>query len=411
MSKQRIGRKEIDMPIILTFIIIYVSNDTLLFGTNVDRTFFWIHVGILLLTFLYLLSKTKTVSRQIFAVSTLLTFMMVITGLVNWDTEIIKYLYNIFVVLLCMLFTSVIKRHVFFGSFSYIMSVLSTFSIALFLLATAAHPLVRFFPTIENENYVRYHFLGLGFLESLNAGVLPRMYGIFREPGVFATLLTMALIIELFFVERLNAKRVIVFSVAVILTFSTAGYILLFSLYAVFLAKLISRGSSRVSREILLLLFLLMIGLVVFFLFIDMQTVIRVVFNKLFTVNSSRESRLGSIAANLSMFQENPLLGKGWYFVEDEFIGYSAMGTYRGEHNTNTFLKFMALYGIVPAFVMGVGMFLLFKRECKGNVLSFVIVFLWLVALSNEDLSVNILFYLLPMYGLYDQTIRIRRTR
>ena len=114
MSKQRIGRKEIDMPIILTFIIIYVSNDTLLFGTNVDRTFFWIHVGILLLTFLYLLSKTKTVSRQIFAVSTLLTFMMVITGLVNWDTEIIKYLYNIFVVLLCMLFTSVIKRHVFF---------------------------------------------------------------------------------------------------------------------------------------------------------------------------------------------------------------------------------------------------------------------------------------------------------
>ena len=140
--------------------------------------------------------------------------------------------------------------------------------------------------------------------------------------------------------------------------------------------------------------------------FIGLDTTYQFVFGKLTGENDSLNSRFGSIAANFRIFLQNPVFGKGWSFVEDNFVAFAEQGVYSGDHNTNTFMKFLALYGIGPFVVALCLNFQFFKKVCKSAIWGVLITIIWVAAMSNEDLSVNILFYLLPMYALCDYNRR-----
>lgn len=390
---------KIDISFILTFIIIFVSNDTLLFGTNENRIFFWVHVGILLATFVYILFHIHSINKKVVFFSVGIVFFMMMTLVINADTtEIIKYIYNAFVIFLCAIFCKYVSRQRFFSCVATIMYYMSIFAIALFFLWVVAAPVVRIFPSITNESGITYYYLGLGFLEELSAGVLPRMYGVFREPGVFTCFLMFALIIQLYFMENLNIKRVAIISLAAILTFSTAAYILLFTiLCGYFLKQLFSRENKH--KKVWFLFFVLVASITIIFLVIGPERVMNLVFNKLNVENASRDSRYGSIETNIKMFMQNPALGKGWGYVEDRFIYYANEGLYKGAHNTNTFLKFLALYGICPFMCIAVTTFMFFKKASESVIGGLFLTIVWIVTLSNEDMTVNILFYLLPFYA------------
>lgn len=382
-----------------TLIIIFVSNDTLLFGTNSIRYFFWIHVGILLILFIYLTWNTKRISSNVLCFLLLLTTMMILTFVVNQDNEVIKYLYNAFVILLCGLFCKKVKFQDFFKAYVNIVSYIALFAIILFMLWMVAAPVVRLFPSITNESGIRYYFAGLGFVEELNFGVLPRMYGIFREPGVFTCYLILALIMELYFTEQLNIRAVLIISLAAILTFSTAAYILVSILLVGYFTKQLF-GSSHKNKKVFRLLIALVILIMTVFLLIGPEKIFGIVFNKLKVENSSRDSRFGSISANVQIFLESPMLGKGWEYVEDKFVYFASLGTYRGAHNTNTFLKILAIYGVAFFICMIVTTYIFFKKESRSIYWGIFLTIMWIVTLSNEDMSVNILFYLFPFYAL-----------
>ena len=400
--------KKFDISVILTFIVIYVSNDTLLFGTNANRNFFWVHVALLLMTFVYLAIKTKELSKQLIFFTLVLAVMMVLTQAVNRDTEYIKYIYNIFVLALCLLFSNYFERNRFFNAFVGTLYYIALFAIIFFVLWNVASPMLRRLPGIVNESGMRFYFYGLGFLGNVRAGTIQRMYGIFREPGVFACYLALAMIIQLFFIDRLNIKRVLVLAIAAVLTFSTAAYIVVAVVLIGYFLKQAFQKREKRHEKVWTLLAVLLVVLSAIVIWIGPERIMNLVFNKLKATNSSRDSRFGSIEANLRMFLQNPILGKGWNYVELNFSRYAGASIYQGNHNTNTFLKILALYGIVPFSCIFYGVYRFFRRESKAVFWGLFLTAMWMVALSNEDFSVNILFYLLPMYGIKKDEIRER---
>lgn len=384
----------------IVFSVIFVSNDTLLFGTNAKRSFFYLHIVILLFLFIYLCINSKWITQKKVSVALILSFIMFTAMIFNQDNEYIKYIYNIFMLFFSIVMVSSLKENTFVNMFINVMYVLALFSIFLFIVGFLFNPIYKVAPYITNESYLKYYFFGLGFLEDLPVGTIPRIYGIFREPGVFSCYLTLALIFELFLKKRIEIKKVLVFVISSFVTFSTAAYILIVLCIILYLFKfifIINIKEKKKMFRILIIIILFILGSVGF---VGRDNVDKLVFNKLYVENASRDSRFGSIETNISIFLTNPIIGKGWKFVEKEFNSFSDGNMYTSTHNTNTFLKLLAMYGLIPFSILILLLCIFFKNQTGSFFYGVVLSLIWIIALSNEDFTVNLLLYILPFYGL-----------
>lgn len=384
---------------IVVFLLLYVSNDTLLFGTNANRLFFWGQVIILIGVFLLLLISTKKINARVLQVALLLIFMFVITEIVNVDDEIIKYIYNTFLVCLTTLIVSRVNVENFLDAYLDIIYFLACVSIIAFILCLSWRSIFSIFPTIVNKSGDRFFYIGVGTIPDKGMRSIPRMYSIFREPGVYTCFLSLALIIDLFISKNKSIKKTLVISCAMLLTFSTAAFFLLALTLAIYFGNdfFENRDEKGKNRG---LFFLLLIFVILLFVIIGKERIWELVFKKLYVENDSFDARLGSIEGNLRMFFSNPISGKGWGYVEDNFAAYTAQGVYKGKHNTNTFLKYLALYGIGPFIIIVTGMINFFGVTLKKKKLVLLCILIWVLTLCNEDLNTNIIFYVIPFYGI-----------
>lgn len=392
--------REIDISVILTFILVYVSNDTLLFGTNERRVFFYMHIGILLMTALYILSFLKRINKNALIYTLYLSATIIITQLVNQDGEIVKYIYNLVLLFLCMFFCSYISFDRFSRAYVSVMHFISLCAIIAVTINFVAPVIITRLPIVTNVIGRKFRFYGVGFLR--NASGISRLYGVFREPGVFASFLSLSLVLQLFYFRKLSLKRIMVTIITMFLTFSTAAYILTSAIFLVYFLEQVASKNRRKKKTWMYYLAVCFV-VIVMLTAIGFDTTYSFVFSKLEGGNASLNSRFGSIAANLRIFIKDPVFGKGWNFVEDNFATIAAQGTFDGRHNTNTFLKFLAIYGIGPFLFSLFLHFKLYKKICQSTIWGLLLTIIWAAVLSNEDLSLNNLFYLLPMYAFSNQ--------
>lgn len=385
----------------IVFLIIYISNDTLLFGTNENRIFFYFHIIILLCLFIYLLLHVRRLNKNSIIFSISYIFCMFLTMIVNKDSDIIKYIYNIFIILLAVLITHYLSADKFITMFTNVMYILSIFSVTLFIVGIVFNPSYNIAPFILNENKLKYYFFGLGFLENLPVGTIPRMYSIFREPGVFVCYLILALLFEIFSSNRTNIKKVLLFFLAAFTTFSTAAFSICFLCLIFYTTCIFFSEKPKERKKMYMVIGILTIVISGCILLIGVDKIYSMVFNKLYVENASRDSRFGSIAGNFNMFMTNPLIGRGWNFVENQFIEFASTGVYAGTHNTNTFLKLLALYGVYPFISILTMIVVYFRKRTKSIVIGLFLTMIWIITLSNEDFSVNIMLYILPFYAFY----------
>lgn len=384
----------------ILFTLLYVSNDTLLFGTNSNRLFFGIHIGILLIVFGYMLSKVKTINKNLALVTIVLVAFNWATQIINFDNGIIKYIYQSFLMLTVFLLVHKMKIQEFIHIYKKIMQVLAIASIILFFVSVFANPIIHIFPRVTNESDMAFSFFGLGFLEQLNYGAVPRSYGIFREPGVYTCFLILAIVFELFAEEQLSVKRVGVCFFAILLTFSTAAYIVLgITIIVYFLKCMQLKKFTEKQKNLFKLIIILSVVSAALMLMMETQTIIDAVFGKLYAENASRDSRFGAIGTNLRLFKRNPIFGNGWSTVESLFESISRYGIYKGNSNTNTLLKFLAVYGMIPFAVVGIGIYRFFSMVEESKAYAILLSIIWFITLSNSDLSVNFILYTLPFYG------------
>ena len=170
--------------------------------------------------------------------------------------------------------------------------------------------------------------------------------GPFWEPGAFAVYLIVALIFNIIKEGNLLTKKNVVFVIALITTFSTAGYIALFFLMCGYF--IFNRG---LSQKIILIVFVI----ASLSIYTNTTFLKEKVTHNLYIADESTSSRFGSALADYRLFEKSPIVGWGRgpmrYGGEVSLFG-------KDEHRNNGAFILLATYGSL-GFLMY--FFLLYK--------------------------------------------------
>ncbi len=171
----------------------------------------------------------------------LILLTAILTGLGSFD----RYIYCIISLLIAYIITQIFCYRNFCIIFSDIIFVICIVSIIGWLLMKVAPTVIMLFPKIINSSRIEAYFLGLAVIEAPTyIGYQNRIQGIFWEPGAFQTMIVFAILCDWFVNENGNKKRYVVYFIAIVLTFSTTGYICILMLLGVFCMKKKTYGSG-----------------------------------------------------------------------------------------------------------------------------------------------------------------------
>ena len=154
-------RVKIQPSILLSvFLMLYVSPDTLFFGTNGNGSAKLMGYAVMLLLTLYWLLKGK-VSKTHMSVSIALIFFGMLTMFTTGFN--IKYFYVFMLIILASFFCTSVKFEVFLEAYQKIMLFLSFYSFVSFLLCELTPTLISRFPVVVNEAGLRFYNLIFDF--------------------------------------------------------------------------------------------------------------------------------------------------------------------------------------------------------------------------------------------------------
>lgn len=387
---------------LLLFSLIYISNDTLLFGINSSNHFMYIQYAFILttaliLTFIILINKKiKYTPTLIFVI---LILLLIITMIIK-DTLSLKYFYEILLLYIGLLLCNIYSLKQFCREFVNVIFIMAILSFIPFLINIFFNQLLNYFPTAITTTQFKFH--------NLIFSVVPyntytfntyRNYSIFREPGVYASFLNLGLLLLLFSKDKDKyfIEKIAVFFIATITTLSSGGIIT--SVLALVLFTLIEKFSTKK-------MILIIISLIASIILLKSDYINNAVFNKFHSNNGSLYSRQASIISNLKIGFYNPILGVGWESLEDEFETESTKifgsAITHGEslyHNTNTFFKILAMHGFIFFLIYSIGIFKAIYNLNKNKLFSFLGIIILIISLSYEDLTLNFITYLLMFYG------------
>ena len=392
----------------IVFLLMYCSQDALLFGTNANRMFFLIKNIFMVAFFIYIVRKptqNPMYSGKNAGVTLVgLVVLSMLSAMFNADLTL-KYFYEILLLFIAYNVTRVISFSKFREQCVYSIYYLSLLSVAAYFVSLFAYPLIEVLPTLKNESGFLYYSLGglVNISERPTYGII-RNASLFREPGVYAIFLIISLIF-LFNTDSISAKKkniiFTVLSVAVFSTLSTAGYI---GLVLLLLYLIIGKNKQITISSKLVLLVISIAG---FYFLISNESLVSSVFNKMSGNNASADSRFGAIYNNIEMWLRSVvsmLFGNGYNFVESNIGAIAKRNGYVASDNTNTFFKMLSVHGIFY-FISVLSLLYMSCRRLTSNRLSLYIFILICVMLSNEDLIFDQILYIILFYGL---TIRER---
>lgn len=407
----KIPRRYIDY--LTVFLLVYTSRETVLFGTNANTTvtLFGFFAPVLVLATLLIrhykiFSPVRGRAQIRYRVHTrrlaiVIIALSLLTMALNLDFNL-KYGYEIILCLIAFLLVNQIPFERFARVYNDIILFLSLFALVASILYIVLPGYVSAFPSITNTSGFRYAFLGFCVIPMETTGVLFRMYGIFREPGVAIIFINLALLFELFVLDRKKIFRVLILVLAVGFSLSTAGYIITFLIMLTYV--LLSKKKHLLATIILLVV--VSAGAI---LVMQNEFIFRAIFGKFSATDSaSTGARFGSLTNNIKLIIDNPqgiLFGMGYRFVENYFVNLGNVGNaVRGEeHNTNTLLKELSIHG---ALFFSIFMYRIYRFSHrlfnKTNLRSLMVFFIIVLALSNEDLTVNFILYLIVFYSFGD---------
>lgn len=380
----------------LVFIVIFCSHDTLLFGTNQDNRFIMARkiIPFLLIFCLLLMQQVIHIKKKALFISIVTLIIPIISCVMNRE-DVNNYIYRAAVMMCALLFVLNGWQVKFFKAYNRIIYLLSVWSIGSYVLMIFLPGIASKFPVVYNTGGTPYYFLGFSLVNSeLHYGMI-RNSSIFREPGVFCVMLTLALLIEIIIYKRIRPRIIGTFCVAMVTTYSTAGYIILlvlFAYYVLFEKKLVNKTVIFIAMAVI-------VGILA--RYTDLLTRSGPIFDKFVKGSNSYGSwlaRWSSLTESISIALRNPLFGIGRYALYDVVLNVS--GVYRAVDNTNTLLVGFAAYGLLFGCLITWGCWRFIWTNQK-QVLSAIILFVvLLMALFNEDMGQNVVFYILVFSGL-----------
>lgn len=386
--------------LILILLIVFVSDDTLLFGTNANPVFEYVKYACYLISTIGLLvnvsiTKSSTKSTRI-AIS--MCLLILFSSFINNDVRM-GLLYKMVIILFAAMFSKHISLKLFAYKYCKVISFLAFVSIIGTVLAMIVPSFYSFAPKITNTAGNVFNNLYV-YVVSLDFGSI-RNYGIYREPGVYQMYLVLALFFELFIVESYSIKRIACYIVALLLTFSTTGFI---SLFLILILFQISGEKNRISvkQKRIFGCFVFVVSLYLVF-YTDMLSSEGVVFGKLSNEDDhSSIARMSSITSNIEIWLNNPLFGAGLQSVADQFplLTLQRYG-FPSTHNTNTFLCELATFGIFYFILFVMGIYKFCKNVTHTSVEKILLILIMCVLSVGEKLTFSPFFYIIIFYGYH----------
>ena len=402
-------RYSIDKNAVLLFIIFFISGDTYLCGTNSNEMLLTVARAsniLIIICILYWMRFRLRLSNnkpKIYAYIVMVTAFVGISILHqdNINRIGLVVIYMSLSLLISILFS--FKEYV--RCFNKVMYFIAITAVLFTLLTYISPDIIRRFPSIVNTAGTRIYTCGFaGVLEGFVGQPAVRTQGIFWEPGVFQMYLNLAIAFELLYKKQAERKKIIVYTIALLLTFSTSGYIVFawILLSYTFLKKGKNRDNAIKKFTIISILFFTGVVVLRFTQIGDM------IFGKIVDRNNvnfgSMTTRMAGIIVSSKIAFDNPLFGIGMNSMSGEFfnVAYTLRELLGGwtHDNTNTLFYRFAAHGIPYGFFFLTGTFRF--GNCFGNgkclltIAIFIMLFLMYV---GENIQYSIFPYTIILFG------------
>lgn len=300
-----------------------------------------------------------------------------------------------------------------FNEFVYIfvkcLFFLACIALAMWIVVVIFPESLGFFPTIvlrgaagqENSKYLYHTIFLANMYTDTTYTFIPRLYSIFWEPGVAEAYFNICLLFTVFkFKGKKKFLYSLVFSLAVLATLSTTGY-LCFAVVGI-IALLKKNTENDKYENVIKILIIILIIVIIF----NLSTILKgelyeSVFGKMQsgTEHQSFSSRINSVFGNLKVIISHPFFGVGLNKTNDAVkeFGYNISQT-----NTvmDYFCTFGMLIGLFFVFCWYKFIRLYFSDISKNKFILFLVFLVFLIIMSGEDYIYSIIFTLFMMYGL-----------
>ncbi len=398
----KISRNQIKKMILYLIIVIFVfcSDDSLIFGTNQNTVFVNIKYFLFAIVYIFLIIKNyslkNTYNKKDFIY--LITFVLVIicSMLFNADFRF-GYIQKVLVIVASYIFCKRYSLQTFSAIFNKIMSFVTVFSLVYEAAYILLPQLSKIF-ILTNIGGQRFYTWLVCSLPIEPGGII-RNFGFAREPGVFAIYIIIALIFETFINENSSVKRIIIFTISLITTFSTTGFIAFgFYLIAILFNSSNTKNKAGLNQNIKIML--LLVIFVVFFVSFNNDFLsggaYGAIFGKMNSDNISFNSRVASLISNTNIGCKNILVGKGLSYVElnfsvitKELLGISLI------HNANTWFIHFAQFGLILFLTQFVLLYRTMKNLFKSKLLVILCMIIYIVVCMGQSMCMSPIFYIM----------------
>lgn len=257
----------------------------------------------------------------------------------------LKSAFGLLAIITCaLLLTLAISRQAFVAGFIFAMdwiAVVGSVATVAIVYGGLQLPLTL----IENRNGVTYLNGYIFFLIEFEGELLPRALGVFWEPGLFASFLAIACLVELSLVERQPSRlRLSLYILALLLTQSTAGYLLL--VFVGFVAFF------RRRRGVGIAFVLSLVGGMLAYLYTDkvvsfLAAYQPAVFGKIDDGGFFSETRWNALLVDLDLFGQSPIVGMGIGGASEGFLSSMDLMVRAQTSTSGFFLAALGIPGII----------------------------------------------------------------
>jgi hypothetical protein len=271
------------------------------------------------------------------------TLLSVMAMLANWEVSWL-YLNTLAVAFIALYIVEKFDPQIVVETFVNVMFLIAVISLIfiLWIYIKGIPPSFSMVSTTTTENECYNYFVF--FYPKLWESSLARNRGVFWEPGLYASYLIIALILDICFNKKKSKLKELVLATTVITTYSTAGIILLFLVGILFVDMNVPKKNIRV-------IWMVILGSIALFLIFNIDNIIYIligispdVFSKLLGEEQTTVTRLGAPMLNFKIFMENPVFGAGFSGATNLFVQNQVQ--YKADSQTSTSLYMMASLGV-----------------------------------------------------------------
>ena len=389
IERKRFIIKTKSIPILFWIIIVYLFSGSPYTTINTEISMSVVALAVVVFPYILFVKKRQTNGLLLLIV---LVAIMILFPMI-WHSEFQSRAYWR-VLAIAVLASYLVKKYELnniIRVFLKVMVIVSVVSLIGYILLNCTS-LLNNLPTVKNVNGVEY---GIGILFNYIKVYPERNCGIFWEPGIFASYLTLAIVFESITKPKsISWFRILLFVFTIITTTSSAGYALLILTIGVVMLR-----DSRLSgyKKIFAMCIILVIGAIV--LNLDSIILNTALSNneyliKLTSTRLSESSRITAIFHNLSIFRKNPLLGAGINSVLSQMSSWADI-------STTTYM--LSIFGIMGLFYT---IFIVWGIFSQKHINDFVklLMFFILVSIVNKEPHINILFTWIIILGMASNT-------